>query len=168
MNVTKYQSKLPSLYERFHVPVLVEKDLDGREFTVAVIKTETGDLIVSPIEIVPPQSRNGCRILGEDVKKADSEELKKAEVTDLVSRVRKLAVDSFECLRIRDFGRIDIKTDKSGNCFFMEANLVPGMTSGSSYFPRACEIATGLTYDEVIGTIVNKCLSRTATEVLPA
>ena len=100
-NFAEFESKLTSLYERFHGPVLVEKYLDGQEFTVAVIKTETGDLIVSPIEIVPPQSGNGCRILGEEVKRADSEELKKAEITDLLSRIEKLAVDAFEILGIR-------------------------------------------------------------------
>jgi D-alanine-D-alanine ligase len=167
-NFEEFERKVASLYDRFKVPILVEEYLDGREFTVAVIRAENGDLIVSPIEIVPPQSLNGLRILGEKTKKDDSEELKKAEVDDLLSRVKKLAVDAFVSLGIRDFGRIDIKADKCGQCFFMEANLAPGMTSGSSYFPRACEIANKLTYDEVIRMIVEKCISRSSAAVSPA
>jgi D-alanine-D-alanine ligase len=40
-------------------------------------------------------------------------------------------------LGARDFGRIDIKLDEYGKPNFLEANLVPGMTPGTSYFPRA-------------------------------
>jgi D-alanine-D-alanine ligase len=42
----------------------------------------------------------------------------------------------------------------------MEANLVPGMTSGSSYFPKACEIEHGLTYDRVIELLLESGLGR--------
>jgi hypothetical protein len=33
------------------------------------------------------------------------------------------------------------------------AEAVPGMTSGSSYFPKACEIEGRSTYDKMIGPI---------------
>lgn len=159
-NFQEFDDKIASLSERFEGPVLVEEYLAGREFTVSLIKTDDGELIVSPIEILPPQSTGGLRILGEKTKTDDSEELKKGVPSDLLTRVKKLAADAFVSLGIRDFGRIDIKTNEGGECFFMEANLVPGMTSGSSYFPRACEIASDLKYDEVIRIIVEKCLSR--------
>lgn len=42
----------------------------------------------------------------------------------------------------------------------MEANLIPGMADGSSYFPKAFEMAHGLSYDEVIGLIVEECMLR--------
>ena len=42
----------------------------------------------------------------------------------------------------------------------MEANLVPGMTEGTSYFPLAFEIDHGLNYDEVIKLVVQCGLDR--------
>jgi D-alanine-D-alanine ligase len=42
----------------------------------------------------------------------------------------------------------------------MEANLVPGMTYGSSYFPKAFEIEHSLDYDSVIKLIVDEGISR--------
>ena len=42
----------------------------------------------------------------------------------------------------------------------MEANLVPGMSEFSSYFPRACELDNGLKYDEVIKLIIQQGLNR--------
>ena len=157
---SEFEAKTLSLYKLFNIPVLAEEYLDGREFTVAVIRTSNDKLIVSPIEIVPPESKNGLRILGEKVKKDDSEELRKIEDGEIKNRVKILAIDSFVNLGVRDFGRIDIKANKSEDCFFIEANLVPGMTSGSSYFPKSCEIEHGLTYDKVIELILERGISR--------
>jgi D-alanine-D-alanine ligase len=159
-NFTEFESKVLSLYDDFDTPVLAEEYLDGQEFTVAVLKNLQGNLIVSTVEIVPAISTNGLRILGEKAKKDDSEELIITADSELGDRVQKLAVDAFLGLGARDFGRIDIKTNKRGDCFFMEANLVPGMTSKSSYFPKACEIQHGLTYDSVIELIVANGLDR--------
>ena len=130
----EFETKVAASYVRFGVPVLAEEYLDGREFTVAVIRSKSGYLVVSPIEIVPRRFNNGSRIPGEFAKKEDSEELKKPELSELMNRVRRLAIDAFGALGVRDFGRIDIRTNKAGECFFMKANLVPEMTSGSSYF----------------------------------
>jgi len=123
--------------------------------------------IVAPIEIVPPESKNGRRILGEKVKKDDSEEPKKNEDNEMKNRVRKLALDVFHKLGVRDFGRIDIITNKSGRCFFTEANLVPGMSCGSSYFPEAFKIEHELTYDKVIELILDIGLSRVSSIAYP-
>ena len=159
-NFADYESKLLWLYNLFSLPVLAEEYLDGREYTLAIINTLSSGLRVSAVEVVPPQSAHGLRILGEKVKKEDSEELKKAGDNELKNRVRKLAVDAFFHLGARDFGRIDVKVSTSGQCYFMEVNLVPGMTSGSSYFPQACEIEGGLSYDKMIGLMLEQGLRR--------
>lgn len=159
-NFTEFQSKVLSLHEMFHSPVLVEEYIDGQEFTVALIKTSNDNLLISAIEVIAPLSKNGLRILGEQTKKEDTEELKTTHSSLLIDRVKGLAVDAFIELGVRDYGRIDIKTNKYGHCFFMEANLVPGMTNGSSYFPKACEMAHGLSYDQVVSLIVEECMLR--------
>ena len=159
-NFAEFEHKTLSLYSEFNMPVLAEEYLDGREYSVAIIRTESSKLIVSAVEIIPPQSTKGLRILGEKAKKEDSEEIRKIENQKVLNKVTELAVDAYAKLGIWDFGRIDVKTNKRGQCYFMEANLVPGMTSGSSYFPRACEIANDLTYDEMIQIIVEKGISR--------
>jgi len=164
-NFSEFESKILSLYKSFKIPVLVEEYLDGREFTVAVIRTSTDKLIASPIEVVPPQSKNGIRILGEKVKKDNSEELRKIEDDEIKHRVKKLAINAFVNLGVRDFGRIDIKANKNGDYFFIEANLVPGMTSGSSYFPKSFEIEQDLTYDKVIELILERGISRVSNNI---
>ena len=159
-NFTDYESKVASLYATFKQPILVEEYLDGREFTVAVIKARNGTLIASAVEVIPPTSTHGLRILGAQAKKEDSEKLIEIVDEEVKNRVTALAIEAFNTLGVRDFGRIDIKTDNHGECFFMEANLVPGMTHGSSYFPQACHIAHEFSYGKVIELLLTGGLAR--------
>ena len=161
-NLLEFEAKVLSLYEMYKQPVLVEEYLNGREFTVAIIKATNGVMIVSAIEIVPPESLIGLRILGQKVKQEDSEDLKEIEGAQLLSDVKSLAVAAFFSLGVRGYGRIDVKLDNNGQCYFMEANLVPGMNFGSSYFPQACEIANKLSYDQVINLMLEESISRVA------
>lgn len=166
-NFAEYTRKVASLYNTFRQPVLVEEYLDGREYTVAVIKGLNDKLIVSAVEVIPPTSTNGLKILGAQAKKDDSETLVKIADEEIKNRVTMLAIDAFNTLGVRDFGRIDIKTNQRGECFFMEANLVPGMTCGSSYFPEACGLAHEFVYDKVIELILSGGLARASSTVPP-
>lgn len=166
-NFADYKSKVVSLYNTFKQPILVEEYLDGREFTVAVIKTSDKKLIVSAVEVIPPTSTHGLRILGAQTKKDDSEKLIEIVDSEVENRVTTLAIDAFNALGVRDYGRVDIKTDNHGECFFMEANLVPGMTYGSSYFPQACDIAHQFSYDKVIELMLEGGLGRVLSTTPP-
>jgi len=166
-NFTDYESKVASLYGFFNQPILVEEYLDGREFTVAIIKTRNEKPIVSAVEVIPPTSTHGLRILGAQTKKDDSEKLIEIVDDEVKNRVTTLAIDAFNTLGVRDFGRIDIKTNNHGECLFMEANLVPGMTYGSSYFPEACVIAHEFAYDRVIELLLAGGLARASSTAPP-
>ena len=161
-----FESKVASLYDSFNQPILVEEYLSGSEYTVAVIKTTSEKLIVSAVEIIPPTSVNGLRILGAQAKLDDSETLMKIDDESVKESVVALATDAFNALGIRDFGRIDIKSNAQGECFFIEANLVPGMTYGSSYFPKACDLAHEYSYDKVVELLLTGGLDR-ATPTIP-
>lgn len=166
-NFKGFESKVASLFGSFSQPILVEEYLGGREFTVSVIKTVDEKLIASAVEIIPPKSTRGLRILGAQAKKDDSETIIRIEDNEVRSRVAILAMKAFNALGVRDFGRIDIKTNKNGECFFMEANLVPGMTYGTSYFPQACEIANEFAYDKVIELLLACGFARASSTMPP-
>jgi len=164
---TGYVNKVESLYRTFNQPILVEEYLDGREFTVAIINTGNEKLIVSAVEVIPPTSTHGLRILGAQTKIDDSEQLIEIVDKEVSRRVTTLAIDAFSSLGVRDFGRIDIISNSLGDYFFMEANLVPGMTYGSSYFPQACDIANEFDYDKVIELLLAGGLARVSSTVPP-
>ncbi|MDA3946922.1 MAG: D-alanine--D-alanine ligase [Helicobacteraceae bacterium] len=155
-----FESKVASLYEQFGFPVLVEEYVEGPAFTVCIIKTASGELLISPLEIIPHLSFTGPRVLGEEIKQDQARGLKKVEDDTMKKQLVKLAVDVFIELDIRDFGRIDFVTNKNGHCFFMEADLVPGMNKESSYFTKAFEIEHELSYESVCQLIVEEGLSR--------
>ena len=150
-NFASFNKKINSLHKKYGQPILVEKYLSGREFTVAIMETATKNTLqTAAIEIIPPEDSNKARILGAKVKKDDLEELKKITNSGINEIVTQIAIDAFFALGVTGFGRIDIKMDEDSQCYFMEANLVPGMTKGSSYFPKAFEIANNISYDKVI------------------
>ena len=163
----EFVNKTASLYESFGQPVLVEEYLDGREFTVAVIKKHNDELVLSAVEIIPLESTNGLRILGAQAKKDDSEKMTPIEDGEIKNRVSVLAANVFNHLGVRDFGRVDIKMNTNGDCFFMEVNLVPGMTFGSSYFPQACHLAHGFDYDEVVELLLSGGIARASSAIPP-
>ncbi|MDA8633853.1 hypothetical protein N9E25_04140 [Verrucomicrobiales bacterium] len=160
-NFPDFQRKVLAIYEAYGMPSLIEQYMDGPEYTVSIIQSPGGELMISAMEILPPESRNGLRILGAKVKRDDSESLFRIEDRTMEERAMELAAKAFQNLGARDFGRIDIKSTKAGKMFFLEANLVPGMTRGSSYFPRACEVADGHVYDWVVCNMLEGAFSRT-------
>lgn len=155
-----FQDKVKVLHDEYDEPILVETYLNGPEFTVAVIESH-GELIVAAVEVIPPEE-GGLRILGSKAKTGNTEILKLIADGVTLSKVMDIARQSFRALGARDFGRIDVKMDHHGKCHFIEANLVPGMKKGSSYFPRACEISSGLDYDAVVGLMVQGAIGRIA------
>jgi len=166
-NFKDFVKKVESIYNTFNQPVLVERYLGGHEYSVAIIEAPDKKLIVSAVEIVPPTSSNGLKILGAKAKKDDTEKLLKICDNNIKNKIIELAIDAYKALGARDFGRIDIKSNNDGDCFFLEANLVPGMTLGSSYFPLACEIEHEFTYEKVIELLLGNGLARAFSTLPP-
>ncbi len=160
----EFEAKVLSICTLYKQPALVEEYLAGREFTVSIVSNSEGKMMTSSIEIRPPESSKGLRILGQEVKQQDTECLMAVECDEDTRSVDMLAEAAFLGLGARGFGRIDVKMNSQGQCFFMEANLIPGMTQNTSYFPRAHEIANNLSYDQVISLMLEECSSRSITE----
>ena len=152
-----FQTKVKELYSIYKEPVLVEEYLSGREFTVSIIQADT--MLVAPIEIIAPLE-NDIRILSKEIKSKDKEALKEITDINIYKKISKIAILAFKALGARDFGRIDIKMDAHERCYFIEANLTPGMTRGSSYFPLSYELSSLIQYDEVLTLIVQSALKR--------
>lgn len=156
----EFESKTFSLQKSYGQPILAEELLTGREYTVAMMTTQSGELLDAAIEIVPPKSNRDIRILSGCIKTKNIETLERITDKKIRSEIRKMAFEVFVGLGVEGFARIDIKSNADGKCFFMEVNLVPGMAIGSSYFPEACRMDRGLSYDQTVAYMVNYCLSK--------
>src|SRR5205085_4265896 len=77
---------------------------------------------------------------------------------ELRARLQKVAVDAYRALRVRDYGRVDLRLTDTGDIYVLEVNA-------SCYLERASEFAmsaaaAGLEYPKLIERIVQLALER--------
>lgn len=155
-----FNRKLYSLQRVCDGPVLVEEYLSGKEYTVSILSDKSGKLLVSGVEIIPPISDEGHRILSGRVKEENTECLLGITDPGIKDEINKIAFDAYVELGVNGFARVDIRVDCTGKYYFMEINLVPGMTLGSSYFPEALKIGLKQSYDQTVAHIIEYSLHR--------
>jgi len=156
--------KIASLQADLNVDVLVENYLEGREFSVAIIRQQDSDkLIAMPIELIAPKDSNGERMLSNNVKFEDTDKAYEVNDTKEYNILAKFGMDVFRALGARDYGRIDIRLDKNGVPNFLEANLMPSLINNYGSFPRAYKLNRGVKHIEMINNIALLGLSRAKT-----
>lgn len=158
-----YEQKVRSIRDMFHTSALVETYLPGREFSVAILETVDANIpIAMPVELITDENRQGDRVLGGSIKNADTERALAVRDGEVKRAVTNLAIDVFKILGGRDYGRIDIRMDERGVPYFLEANLIPGLSyhDFTSYFTSACWINRRMGYEAMILHITNLGLSR--------
>jgi D-alanine-D-alanine ligase len=144
----------------------VEKYLSGREFTVSILGSDfNSEPVAMPMEITFHDKNSYNKVLGYETKKENEEMTIALDNEDIFKSVVSIAKRSFLALGARDYGRIDIIMDENDCPYFLEANLVPGMTQrpndmDSSYFPRASFINNHLVYQETVQRIAEIAFNR--------
>ena len=87
---------------------------------------------------------------------------KSAPVEDLdeetSDKVRSTALAAYNALKLRDYGRIDMRLKKNGEVYVIEANPNPWL-SAQAEFAMAAK-AAGFNYAEMIAHIVSMALAR--------
>lgn len=154
-NFKELKQKVESISTCLNSDSIIEEYLPGREFSVAILKNDLDYRFnVMPIELIAPCYENGVCILSKKVKFSNTECA--IEITDeqIRSDVSDLAVNVFNVLGARYYGRIDIRMDRYGVPQFLEANLLPSLIDGYGSFPKACFINKGISYESMILQIV--------------
>lgn len=154
-NFAEASSKVASLQDQFDCDSLIEEYLTGREFSVAILKSEESKSFTTmPLELVAPQDSKGQRLLSSAVKSADTESFLAVEEGSVKHSICKLALEVFNALGARSYGRIDIRLDQHGVPHFLEANLIPSLIKDYGNFPKACQLNEGISYQEMLLSIV--------------
>ncbi len=145
-------------------PVLVERYLPGREFTVAILGTGYRSSVLGTLEvIIREQGEQGVYTYRN---KESSEELVKYRflgVSDM-QPVEDLALRAWRLLGCRDAGRIDIRLDEGGAPAIMELNPLAGLHPTHSDLPMIAT-AVGMGYRELIDRIVTSAMRRSESQV---
>lgn len=128
------------LAARYPGPCLVERLVEGEEFTVAIL----GRRVLPSIKILPRGAYYdyNAKYIAEDTQYIcpglDGEA--EAELGDLSLR-------AFDALGCAGWGRVDLMREQSGNWQLLEVNTAPGMTS-HSLVPKAAA-AAGIDYPQL-------------------
>ncbi len=147
-------------------PVLVEEYLPGREFTVGILGNDRDVRAIGSMEI----KMTACdkpAIYSYTNKDEYEKRVTYDRVTEpvLKQQIETLAIDCYKALQCRDSGRVDLRCDKNGIPCFIEINPLAGLNPIHS---DMCIIARneGISYERLIGEILNNAFARTKTGVL--
>ncbi|MGX5697407.1 D-alanine--D-alanine ligase family protein [Agromyces soli] len=135
---------------------IVEHRVRGTELAVGIVDTGEGPRALPPVEIEPTHgvySFDARYNAGETTFYAPS----RLPAT-VLAEVEAAAVRVHEVLGLRDLSRIDFIVDASGTPWFLEANVLPGLTE-TSLLPLAIE-AAGLDAASLYGELVRTAIAR--------
>jgi D-alanine-D-alanine ligase len=164
--------QIHALQSEYQQPVLVEQFVEGREFYVGVLgnaHAEALPVIELDFSGFPPDKP---KIASWEAKWGDDGEGAGAEFAgtrsifptdldaELVERMQKVAVDAFHALRLRDYGRVDLRVSPSGEIYVLEVNP-------NCYLERESEFARaarqhGLEYPALIERVIELAAARYA------
>jgi D-alanine-D-alanine ligase len=75
-------------------------------------------------------------------------------------KLTEIAVRAFRAVKLRDYGRIDMRLSSKGEIYVIEANPNPWLSSGQEFAMAAKK--SGLSYTQMIGEIVDLAMARHA------
>lgn len=131
---------------RYGSHIIVEKKIQGRELTVAVL----GDRFLPAVEIVPSIKEFDYAA---KYQAGGANELCPAPITEEQWKTMGgLALKLHRALGLEVYSRTDFLLDEEGNFWCLEVNSLPGMTSASLVPKEAA--AAGMTYGELCEEIV--------------
>ena len=132
--------------------VMIERFVPGRELTVGILEGEA-----LPVgEIIP---RGEIFDYESKYQKGGAREIFPADLpVEGSAELQRLAVRAHHALKLGAYSRIDFRLDPQGLPWCLEANSLPGMTSGS-LLPQAAR-AAGIGFPELCERICRAALAR--------
>jgi D-alanine-D-alanine ligase len=151
-----------AMLKAYNQPVLVERYLSGREFTVGLTGTGSEAAVLGTMEIhLRPKAEQGVYSY---VNKENSEALvsytiKGSSEDPVFKRVEALALRAWRALGCRDGGRVDIRCDENETPYFLEVNPLAGLHPDHSDLPIISK-EVGIGYQGLIERILTSAKRR--------
>lgn len=164
--VKELMEKIHYIQEEFDSPALIEEYIEGREIYASVLGNENAE-VLPLVELDLSKLPEGTpRIAGTEVKWERETEAykvtKAAPVEDLseatVKRLSDTALAAYQALKLRDYGRIDMRFSKKGEVFVIEANPNPWLSTSAEFVMAARK--AGRSYTQLIAEIVDLARAR--------
>jgi len=170
-NEKELYNEVEKILTTYEQPVLVEKYLSGKEFTVAMLGNGKNVQVLPIVEInFDSLPENVNRIYSYEAKWIwdtidDPLEIYECPAkisSSLQKEIEQLCLKTFNVLRIRDWCRIDVRLDEHNIPNIIEVNPLPGILPNpqdNSCFPKSARTA-GMQYDEMLCTVLDVACER--------
>ena len=154
------------LLTRFKQPVLVERYLSGREFTVGLVGSGKDVQVVGVLEVIQNETRHP--LIYSNFNKENWEQTINYQLVtgEEASQAKALALTVWRGLGCRDAGRLDLRCNSTGKPFFLEVNPLAGLHPEHSDLPILCNLA-GNSYQWLIANIINSAIKRSNIDIGP-
>ncbi|RWF29305.1 ATP-grasp domain-containing protein [Mesorhizobium sp.] len=141
---------------RYSQDALVEEYIDGREITVALLGNR--ELEVLPL-VEQDFGDRETRLFTWEAKHMAPQKICPAQLeSKLATALRDISVATFRACLCRDYARVDLRIDRSGQPFVLEINPNPDLRTGASY-PVAAKTA-GHSFSSLINRILDVAHTR--------
>ena len=165
-SVKELMERIHYIHEEFDSPALIEEYIEGREIYASVLGNDTLE-VLPLVELDLSRLPKGTpRIATQDVKFDHETEAykvtKSAPVEDLdeetTKKLQDTATAAYRALKLRGYGRIDMRLNKEGEVYVIEANPNPWLASAAEFTMAAKK--AGYSYTDMIDKIVGLALPR--------
>ncbi|HZD75686.1 MAG TPA: D-alanine--D-alanine ligase [Acidobacteriaceae bacterium] len=166
-SVKELMERVHYIQTEFDSPALIEEYIEGREIYASILGSYESAHALPLVEIDLSKLPKGMpRIASQDVKfEKDTEayKLTKSAIADdldeeTVTKLSETAIRAYRAVKLRDYGRIDMRLSSKGEVFVIEANPNPWLSSGQEFAMAAKK--SGLSYTQMIGEIVDLAMGR--------
>jgi D-alanine-D-alanine ligase len=166
-SIKELMERINYIQTEFDSPALIEEYIEGREIYAAVLGSYESAHALPLVELDLSKLPKGTpRIASMDVKfEKDTEAYKltkSAIAEDLdeetVTKLSEIAVKAYRAVKLRDYGRIDMRLSPKGEVYVIEANPNPWLSSGQEFAMAAKK--SGLSYTQMISEIVDLAMAR--------
>jgi D-alanine-D-alanine ligase len=171
-NIKELMERVEYIQQEFDSPALIEEYIEGREIYAAILGSYESAQALPLVELDLSRLPKGIpKIASYDVKFEKETEAHRLTTSNIAknldeetaTRLTETALAAYRAVKLRDYGRIDMRLTASGEVYVIEANPNPWLASGQEFAMAAKE--SGRSYTQLIEEILDLALARYATRV---
>ena len=172
-SVKELMERVEYIQNEFDSPALIEEYIEGREIYAAILGSYEHAQALPLVELDLSRLPEGTpKIASYDVKfekETQAHKLTKSHLVgdieeEMVANLQKTGLAAYQAVKLRDYGRVDMRLTPKGEIYVIEANPNPWLSSKQEFAMAAK--ASGRSYTDLIGEIVDMAMARYAAEGL--
>jgi D-alanine-D-alanine ligase len=157
--------RVVKIHDELGDDALAEEYIQGREFYVGILGNDDAQAL-PPIEMdfsgLPAGSLNVADAAAkweEGTKEYEGTKTVIAQLPDeMRARLQKVSLEAYRALRVKDYGRVDLRVTETGEIYVLEVNASCYLEKGGE-FARAAE-AAGISFIDLVQRIVDLAVQR--------